>query len=178
VTVRTPSRVNFTSSAKLRAEAKKLTGQGEASRGQIDVTPEDFVLVPFVMNEFDSAKLEGDGVLLFSKQIDGTVVSVSIQVGKKQKVLSIRRMNGRVPRASSALGKTSETAPAKKIMAQAEALRQARDNVSTRRSRLGIWIRRSDSSRLRRVRTSICRVLSIKWIIGRRQFHRDVPRRA
>jgi len=34
---------------------KKNHGQGEAERGQENIKPEDFALIPAVMNEFDSA---------------------------------------------------------------------------------------------------------------------------
>jgi hypothetical protein len=73
------ARVNFSLSDRLKAELKILLGkdvksifitdsdirhikknhsQGEAARGQIDILPEDFALIPAVMNEFDTARHE------------------------------------------------------------------------------------------------------------------------
>ena len=35
---------------------KKKHGSNEADRGQVDITPDDFALIPFVLNEFDKAE--------------------------------------------------------------------------------------------------------------------------
>jgi hypothetical protein len=35
---------------------KKKHGSGEAARGQVDITPDDFALIPLVLNEFDRAE--------------------------------------------------------------------------------------------------------------------------
>jgi len=73
------ARVDFSLSGKLKAELRKLLdkeiksifitdsdvrhikknhGNGEAKRGQEDITPEDFALIPAVMNEFDTVRHE------------------------------------------------------------------------------------------------------------------------
>jgi hypothetical protein len=68
---------------------KKNHGQGEARRGQEDITPEDFALIPVVMNEFDSARHEdtdrrGNKKVLFVKKVNGTVYTASVERGNKQ----------------------------------------------------------------------------------------------
>jgi len=35
--------------------AKKKHGSNETARGQINITPDDFALIPLVLNEFDKA---------------------------------------------------------------------------------------------------------------------------
>ena len=73
------ARVDFSLSDRLKAELRKLLdkdvksifitdsdvrhikknhGRGEARRGQEDITPEDFALIPAVMNEFDFVRHE------------------------------------------------------------------------------------------------------------------------
>ena len=37
---------------------KKKHGSNESARGQIDITPEDFALIPLVLNEFDEVEYE------------------------------------------------------------------------------------------------------------------------
>jgi hypothetical protein len=34
---------------------KKKHGSNEAARGQVDITPDDFALIPLVLNDFDQA---------------------------------------------------------------------------------------------------------------------------
>ena len=68
---------------------KKNHGQREALRGQVDITPQDFALIPFVMNEFDTAQMvEGDNLgnrrILFSKRVNGNVYTVSVERGNDQ----------------------------------------------------------------------------------------------
>ena len=68
---------------------KKNHGQGEARRGQEDITPEDFALIPVVMNEFDTARHEdtdrrGNKKVLFVKKVNGTVYTASVERGNKQ----------------------------------------------------------------------------------------------
>ena len=68
---------------------KKNHGQGEARRGQENITPEDFALIPAVMNEFDTAKHEdtdrkGNKKVLFIKRVNGTVYTASVERGNKQ----------------------------------------------------------------------------------------------
>ena len=104
------ARVDFSLSDRLKAELKKLLdkdiksifitdsdirhikknhGQGEARRGQENITPEDFALIPAVMNEFDTAKHEdtdrkGNKKVLFVKKINGTVYTASVERGNNQ----------------------------------------------------------------------------------------------
>ena len=68
---------------------KKNHGQGEARRGQENITPEDFALIPAVMNEFDTAKHEdtdrkGNKKILFTKRLNGTVYTASVERGNNQ----------------------------------------------------------------------------------------------
>ena len=68
---------------------KKNHGQGEARRGQENITPEDFALIPAVMNEFDTAKHEdtdrkGNKKVLFVKKVNGTVYTASVERGNNQ----------------------------------------------------------------------------------------------
>jgi hypothetical protein len=65
---------------------KKQHGQGEGLRGQIDRTPEDFALIPLVLNEFDRAEhtetdKKGNKKILFSKKIDGNIYLATIARG-------------------------------------------------------------------------------------------------
>ena len=104
------ARIDFSLSDKLKIELKKLLdkdiksifitdsdirhikknhGQGEAKRGQEDIKPEDFALIPAVMNEFDTAKHEdtdrkGNKKVLFVKKVNGTIYTVSVERGNKQ----------------------------------------------------------------------------------------------
>jgi hypothetical protein len=68
---------------------KKNHGQREAFRGQVDITPADFALIPFVMNEFDTAEIVGadnlgNRKILFTKQVNGNVYTVSVERGNNQ----------------------------------------------------------------------------------------------
>jgi hypothetical protein len=68
---------------------KKNHSQGEAARGQIDITPDDFALIPAVMNEFDTAAHEdtdriGNKKILFAKKINGNVYTASVERGNSQ----------------------------------------------------------------------------------------------
>jgi hypothetical protein len=104
------ARVDFSLSDKLKAELKGLLdkdiesifitdsdarhikkkhGQGEALRGQEDIKPEDFALIPYVMNNFDTARHEnsdraGNKKILFIKRVNGNVFTVSVERGNKQ----------------------------------------------------------------------------------------------
>ena len=67
----------------------KHHGQNEEKRGQVDITPEDFALIPIVMNEFDTLELAGEDKLgnrklFFTKKIEGTTYVGSIERGNKQ----------------------------------------------------------------------------------------------
>jgi len=104
------ARADFSLSDKLKTELKKLLGkdiksifitdsdvrhikknhgQGEAVRGQEDITPDDFALIPAVMNEFDTARHEdtdrrGNKKVLFIKKVNGTVYTASVERGNNQ----------------------------------------------------------------------------------------------
>ena len=68
---------------------KKHHGQNEEKRGQVDVTPADFALIPIVLNEFDTVEhtgedKQGNKKLLFTKKIEGTIYLASIERGNNQ----------------------------------------------------------------------------------------------
>ena len=68
---------------------KKHHGQNEDKRGQVDITPADFALIPVVLNEYDTAEhtgkdKTGNKKLEFTKRIEGTFYLVSIEKGKNQ----------------------------------------------------------------------------------------------
>jgi len=83
---------------------KKKHGSNEAARGQIDIAPEDFALIPFVLNEFDSAEHDitdkkGNKKLLFQKNCGGVVYVATIERGEhKVEVRTFWKM--RIPGAS------------------------------------------------------------------------------
>jgi predicted Zn-dependent protease len=104
------ARVDFSLSERLKTELRKLLdkdvksifitdsdvrhikknhGQGEARRGQENITPEDFAIIPAVMNEFDTAQHEntdsrGNKKVLFVKKVNGTVYTASVERGNNQ----------------------------------------------------------------------------------------------
>jgi hypothetical protein len=68
---------------------KKHHGQNENKRGQVDITPSDFALIPAVLNEYDTVEHTGQDKignkkLLFTKKINGTVYTASIERGNNQ----------------------------------------------------------------------------------------------
>ena len=68
---------------------KKHHGQNEDKRGQVDITPADFALIPVVLNEYDTAEHTGQDKmgnkkLLFTKKIEGTIYLASIERGNNQ----------------------------------------------------------------------------------------------
>jgi hypothetical protein len=68
---------------------KKHHGQNEDKRGQVDITPADFALIPVILNEYDTAKQIGEDKvgnkkLEFTKKIEGTFYLVSIERGNNQ----------------------------------------------------------------------------------------------
>jgi hypothetical protein len=79
---------------------KKQHGQGEALRGQIDITPEDFVFIPLILNEFDTAEHTGEDKrgnkkILFTKRINGTVYLAAIERGpSKMEIRTFWKMRG------------------------------------------------------------------------------------
>ena len=83
---------------------KKKHGSNETVRGQINITPEDFALIPLVLNEFDKAEHEqtdkkGNKKILFQKKCEGMVYVAAIERGEsKMAVRTFWKM--RVPGAS------------------------------------------------------------------------------
>ena len=68
---------------------KKHHGQNEEKRGQVDVTPADFALIPVVLNEFDTVEYTGEDKLgnkklLITKKIENTIYLASIERGNNQ----------------------------------------------------------------------------------------------
>jgi hypothetical protein len=68
---------------------KKHHGQNEDKRGQVDITPADFALIPVVLNEFDIVEYTGDDKignkkLFFTKKVEGTIYLASIERGNNQ----------------------------------------------------------------------------------------------
>jgi len=68
---------------------KKHHGQNEEKRGQIDITPADFALIPVVLNEFDTVEHSGEDKLgneklFFTKKIEGTIYIGGIARGNNQ----------------------------------------------------------------------------------------------
>jgi hypothetical protein len=154
----TPARINFAPSDKLKVELKKLAvqdlqqvfitdsdvrhikkrhGQNQVKQGQIDLTPEDIALIPFVMNEFDTAKHDetdssGNKKFLFEKQINGTAYVASIERGKnKEQIITLWKTKNPVHHAANGNPPlTSKTTQAGSIIQQADDLRNSRNNVS------------------------------------------------
>jgi len=68
---------------------KKHHGQNEEKRGQIDITPADFALIPVVLNEYDTVEQTGEDKignkkLLFTKKVEGTIYIASVEKGNSQ----------------------------------------------------------------------------------------------
>ncbi|GAB6392133.1 MAG: PBECR3 family protein [Treponematales bacterium] len=87
---------------------KKKHGQNEAARGQADITPDDFALVPYVLNEFDTVEHTetdklGNKKILFSKRVDGFVFLATVERGdtriQVKTFWKMRNAPGQVPRA-------------------------------------------------------------------------------
>ena len=83
---------------------KKKHGNNEGTRGQVDITPDDFALIPFVLNEFDKAEHDltdkkGNKKLLFQKNCEGMIYIATVERGEnKMEVRTFWKM--RVPGAS------------------------------------------------------------------------------
>jgi hypothetical protein len=83
---------------------KKKHGSNEAARGQVGITPDDFALIPLVLNEFDKVNHDitdklGFKKLLFQKKCGGMVYIATIERGEnKVEVRTFWKM--RVPGAS------------------------------------------------------------------------------
>jgi hypothetical protein len=68
---------------------KKKHGSNETERGQMDITPEDFALIPYVLNEFDKAEHDitdnkGNKKLLFQKKCNGMIYVATVERGKNK----------------------------------------------------------------------------------------------
>jgi hypothetical protein len=131
------SRFDFAASDKLKQELAKILGKdiktvfitdsdiqhiknkhgaNENQRGQIDVKPEDFALIPFVMNEFDAVQVshpdnKGNKSIEFSKRINGTIYIIGVERGKsKEQIIAMWKKPSRMPNANT-LSRTSGTTP-------------------------------------------------------------------
>jgi hypothetical protein len=68
---------------------KKHHSKNEENRGQINVTPKDFRLMPLIIHEFDSVEMTdsdklGNRRFIFSKKIEGTDYAAAIERGKRK----------------------------------------------------------------------------------------------
>jgi hypothetical protein len=68
---------------------KKKHSRNEADRGQIDITPDDFALIPLVLNEFDKAEHDltdkmGNKKLLFEKKCGALVYVATVERGESK----------------------------------------------------------------------------------------------
>jgi len=68
---------------------KRKHGSHESARGQVDITPEDFALIPYVLNEFDHAEHDitdkkGNKKLLFQKNCGGMVYVATVERGESK----------------------------------------------------------------------------------------------
>ena len=120
-----PVKVEMTATGKLHAELKRMLGKdiqtvfltdsdirhikkkhgsNEAARGQVNITPDDFALIPLVLNEFDKAEHDltdkrGNKKLLFQKNCGGMVYIATVERGEnKVEVRTFWKM--RIPGAS------------------------------------------------------------------------------
>ena len=79
-------------------------GSNEEARGQVSITPDDFALIPFVLNEFDKVEHDltdskGNKKLLFQKRCEGMVYIVTVERGENK--IELRTFwNIRIPGAS------------------------------------------------------------------------------
>lgn len=74
---------------------KRSHSDKEETRGQLNVTPEDFATIPEILNDFDSCDYSesdklGNKKFLLTKEIDNVYYLVTIQRGKKK--LAIKTM--------------------------------------------------------------------------------------
>jgi hypothetical protein len=83
---------------------KKKHGNNEAARGQTNITPDDFALIPYILNEFERAEHDladkmGNKKLLFQKKCEGMAYVATVERGEnKVEVRTFWKM--RVPGAS------------------------------------------------------------------------------
>ena len=64
-------------------------GSNEALRGQVDITPEDFVIIPYLLNNYDTIRHaeeyddnKGNRVVEITKRINGVAIVATIEKGK------------------------------------------------------------------------------------------------
>jgi len=120
-----PAKIEMTVKGKLYSELKKLLnkdiqtifltdsdirhirkkhGKNEPDRGQVNITPDDFALIPLVLNEFDKVEHDftdkmGNKKLLFQKNCEGMVYIATVERGgNKIQIRTLWKM--RVPGAS------------------------------------------------------------------------------
>lgn len=95
--------------------------KNEEDRGQIDIVPEDFGVIPEVLNGFDSCEhtdtdLLGNRKFEIVKYVDDVFYVVTVQRGRKR--MEVRTMwkkpGASCQPSSGSLGPTSETTPASK----------------------------------------------------------------
>jgi hypothetical protein len=65
---------------------KKKHGRNESARGQVDITAEDFALIPFVLNEFDKVEHDltdklGNKKLIFQKNCGNMAYVATVERG-------------------------------------------------------------------------------------------------
>jgi hypothetical protein len=68
---------------------KKKHSHSEFGRGQVDITPDDFALIPLVLNEFDKVEHDltdkmGNKKLIFQKKCNGMVYVATIERGENK----------------------------------------------------------------------------------------------
>ena len=68
---------------------KKKHGSNEAERKQVNITPEDFALIPLVLNEFDKVEHTltdklGYKKLLFQKNCSGMIYVATVERGENK----------------------------------------------------------------------------------------------
>ena len=120
-----PAKVEMTVKGKLRAKLRKMLskeiqtifltdsdirhikkkhGSNESLRGQVDILPEDFALIPLVLNNYDKVEHDltdklGNKKLLFQKRCNETIYIATVERGDNK--LGIRTFwKMRVPGAS------------------------------------------------------------------------------
>jgi hypothetical protein len=68
---------------------KKKHGSNEKARGQVEIIPADFALIPFILNEFDKVEYDstdklGNKKLLFQKNYEGLTYIATIEHGENK----------------------------------------------------------------------------------------------
>lgn len=72
---------------------KKRHSEGEEKRGQVNITPEDIVTIPYILNNYDTIELSperdvaGNRAITIKKRINGVTVVATIEGGKSKEFL-------------------------------------------------------------------------------------------